>query len=114
MDNPAPTVFIPIVFIQTSKIGVEYTTGTSVIMCSPNNSIESKHSDARLGIASSRRQAENLHHHPQSLYHHPQSVPPAVTLWLEDECVLVPVPVMQMASVSYITLLSFAETSAGR
>ena len=109
MDNPAPTVFIPIVFIQTSKIGVEYTTGTSVIMCSPNNSIESKHSDARLGIASSRRQAENLHHQP-----HPQSVPPAVTLWLEDECVLVPMPVMPTASVSYITLLSFAETSASR
>ena len=64
----------------------------------------------RLGIAAnSPRPLENLHHQP-----HPQSVPPAVTLWLEDECVLVPVPVMQMASVSYITLLSFAETSASR
>ena len=31
MDNPAPTVFIPIVFIQTSTIGVEYTIYTSVM-----------------------------------------------------------------------------------
>ena len=31
MDNPAPTVLIPIVFIQTSKIGAECTIYTSVM-----------------------------------------------------------------------------------
>jgi len=31
MDNPAPTVFIPTVFIQISTIGVEYTTYMSVM-----------------------------------------------------------------------------------
>jgi hypothetical protein len=61
----------------------------------------------RLGIAAnSPRPPENLHH--------PQSVSPAVILWLEDECVLVSVLVMPTASVSYITLLSFAETSASQ